>query len=110
MSLRVSDLQVIMLKSEDVGKIQQAQQVNESAQQQSFAEGLLRQSDVARQTVQTLPEAEQGKIDGDRAKRERGDTSREGSDHQQPDEDDPEKMADAKLAHPLLGKIIDCKI
>ena len=51
---------------------------------------------IARQTVQTLPEAEQGKIDGDRTKRERGDTSREGSDHQQPDEDDPEKMADAE--------------
>ena len=80
MSLRVSDLQVLMLKSQEVGKIQQAQQVNESAQQQSFAEGLIRQSEIARQTVQTLPEAEQDKIDGDRTKRERGDTPQEGSD------------------------------
>ncbi|MGD0621777.1 MAG: hypothetical protein ABSA82_04845 [Thermacetogeniaceae bacterium] len=105
MSLRVSDLQVLMLRSQDVGKIQQVQQGNESAQQQGFADGLVRQSEIARQTVQTMPETEQGKVDGDRAKREREDTPRKESDQQQPEKDEAEK-----LASPFVGTIIDCKI
>ena len=105
MSLRVTDLQVLMMRSQDVGKIQQVQQGNESAQQQSFAEGLIRKSEAQRQAVQTTPETGQGKIDGDRARREREDTPRKESDQQQPEKDEAEK-----LVSPFVGTIIDCKI
>ena len=105
MSLRVTDLQVLMSRAEDVGKIQQVQQGNESARQQSFAEGLTRKSEAQRQTVQTTPETGQSKIDGDGARRERGDPPRKGNDQQQPEENEAEK-----LTSPFVGTIIDYKI
>jgi hypothetical protein len=105
MSLRVPDLQVLMSKAQDVGKIQQVQQGNESVQQQSFAEGLIRKSDAQLQTVQTTSETGQGKVDGNGARRERDDAPREGSDQRHPEENEAEK-----LASPFVGTIIDCKI
>jgi hypothetical protein len=105
MSMKVSDLQVLMLRSQDVGKIQHTQKMSESVQQQTFADGLVRQSEVARQTVQTLPRAEQGKIDGDQAKKERDNASRRQAGTGKPVEDQVEEAAS-----PFTGTIIDCKI
>jgi hypothetical protein len=103
--MRVSDLQVLMLRSQDVGKIQQVQQGNESDQQQNFAQGLLKQSEIARQTVQTTSDTRQGKVDGEGARREREEAPREESGQQQPEQNETEELAD-----PFVGKFIDCKI
>jgi hypothetical protein len=105
MSLRVTDIQVNMMKSQEVGKIQQVQHENEAAQQQSFAEGLIKKAEAQRQTVQTTPETGQGKVEGDGARREREDAPRKESDLQQPEEDQA-----VKLTSPFVGTIIDCKI
>jgi biotin carboxyl carrier protein len=105
MSLRVTDLQVLMMRSQEVGKVQQAQQGNEAVQQQSFAEGLIKKSESQRQTVQTTPETGQTKVDGDGVRRDREDAPRKRSDQQQPEENEAEK-----LTSPFVGTIIDCKI
>ena len=111
MSMRVPDLQVVVSRTQEVGRIQQSQQMNESAQQQSFAEGLIKQAAIESQTVQMLPEAEQSKIDGDRSNREKGDSPSENDDRQQSDKESSEKSAEAeKLVHPFVGSIIDCKV
>ena len=47
MTLKAVDLQVILPKIQDVGRIQQVQQSNEQAQQHSFAAQLLREKEIA---------------------------------------------------------------
>jgi len=94
-----------MMRSQEVGKAQQAQQGNEAARQQSFAEGLIKKAEAQRQTVQTTPQTGQGKVDGDGARREREDTPRKETDLQQPEKDQAVNLDD-----PFVGTIIDCKI
>ena len=105
MSLRVTDVQINMMKSQDVGKIQQMQQGNEAAQQQGFADSLIKKAEMQRETVQTTPETVQGKVAGDGARRER-----EGASKKESDQQEPEKDEDKQLASPFVGTIIDCRI
>lgn len=62
MTLRSVDLQVMLPKTQDVGRIQQVQQFNEQAQQLSFAAQLLREKEIAQRSVQNLPESKEGRI------------------------------------------------
>ncbi|MDR9757551.1 MAG: hypothetical protein ACN4A7_00760 [Thermacetogeniaceae bacterium] len=62
MTLKAVDLQVILPKIQDVGRIQQVQQSNEQAQQHSFAAQLLREKEIAQRSVQNSPESKEGRI------------------------------------------------
>lgn len=53
MTLKAVDLQVILPKIQDVGRIQQVQQSNEQAQQHSFAAQLLREKKLPKDLFKT---------------------------------------------------------
>lgn len=110
MTIKALDLQVIFPRTQEVGRIQQVQQSNEQAQQQSFAAQLLQEAEIAQRSVQNLPQPREGGI------REREEREKEGSGSQK--ESRQETSQDRKRSleqdkgmsnfHP--GHFIDLKI
>jgi hypothetical protein len=62
MSIRPTDLQIIIQKAQEVERLQQAQQQQEKAQQQQFAEHLHKQDDVKKHQVNATKHADELEI------------------------------------------------
>jgi hypothetical protein len=112
MTLKALDLQVLLPKTQEVGRIQQIQQKNEYVQQQGFAAQFMQESEIAQRSVQHLSKTREGII----KERKKQDASLE------QDTETSEKQASqqekSKSFHPdheqveipFLGCIIDLKI
>ncbi|MHB8842498.1 MAG: hypothetical protein ACYC56_12065 [Candidatus Aquicultor sp.] len=59
MSIRPTDLQIIVQKAQEVERVQQSQQQQPKVQQQQFAEALQKQHAVKEQQVTTAPHADE---------------------------------------------------
>jgi len=106
MTLKAVDLQVILPKTQDVGRIQQVHQSNEQAQQHSFAAQLLREKEIAQRSVQSLPESKEGRI---REKEEKSGTKKNfGQQDAQKQALHSEENQEVHLVAP--GHLIDLKI
>jgi hypothetical protein len=108
MSVIGPDLQTLIVRSPEAGKIQQTQKTGEQVTSQNFATELKKQSESAGDTIQYSPRAEQGKIDGDRAGQERRQLQ-QGSDRKK-EEEELEEQAPAPNDAGSTGRIIDCRI
>lgn len=111
MTLKSVDLQVLLPKAQEVGRIQHVQQVNEQVQQQSFAAHLLQEAEMAQKMVQNLPQAREGKIKG-KAREDKQTFKRKRG-----QKDVPEEQLDTDLEElqeptkkSFLGRIFDLKI
>ncbi len=102
MSVKGTDLQTLIWRAPEAGKVQQAQKAGESAQQQDFALSLTKQAELAGNTVQNLPKTEQGKINSDESKKEQHEFSKQ--DDEKKDEESPDEMIITS------GHIIDYRI
>lgn len=71
MSVKGTDLQTLIVRSPEAGKIQQTQKTEEFAKQQNFAIEMTKQSELTGNTIQNLPRTEQAKINSDQAKKEK---------------------------------------
>ncbi|MGD0152361.1 MAG: hypothetical protein ABSC17_01160 [Thermacetogeniaceae bacterium] len=102
MSVKGTDLQTLIWRAPEAGKIQQAQKTGESAQQQNFAVSLTKQAELAGSAVQNLPKPEQGKVNSDESKKEKQELSK------RDDEEKDEESADEMMV--TSGHIIDYRI
>lgn len=102
MSVKGPDLQTLIWRAPEAGKIQQTQKAGESAQQQNFAVSLTKQAELAGNTVQNLPKSEQGKVNSDESKKENSEPSK------RDDEEKDEESADEMVV--TSGHIIDYRV
>ncbi len=111
MTLKSLDLQVLLPKAQEIGRIQHVQQANEQNQQQGFAAHLLQESEIAQKTVQNLSQSREGKIQ--ERTRENKQFSRKQSEkedrHRQEKEPAPAETQDFAKGSPL-GQVVDLKI
>ncbi len=109
MTLKALDLQVMLPRTQDVGRIQQVQQSNEQTQQQSFAAQLLKEAEIAQRSVQNLPEAREGRIREREKEKEGFDSQQESRQGTSRDgERSPEQGQEVSKSSP--GQLIDLKI
>ncbi len=109
MTLRSVDLQVLLPRVQEAGRIQQIHQTNEQTQQQSFAAHLLREAEVAQRSVQNLPQAREGMIK--ERERQESRSSQSGSKEKESPKEEKEafeKSSDFDKCQ--LGHRIDLKI
>lgn len=107
------DMQVLIPRTQDVGRIQHIQQTNEQSQQQNFAARLLQESENAQKTVQNLPQTKEGKIKEEGRKKEQFTQQQNMRENRSNEADEPssnqEKAPDQVLSS-LIGSVIDLKI
>ncbi|HAA90270.1 MAG: Uncharacterized protein XD63_0029 [Thermoanaerobacterales bacterium 50_218] len=109
MTLRSVDLQVLLPRVQEAGRIQQIHQANEQTQQQSFAAHLLREAEVAQRSVQNLPQAREGMIK-ERERRE-GRSSQSGQREKKSPKKEKEGFGNSgDFDNCQLGQNIDFKI
>lgn len=78
MSLKAVDLQVMLPRIHEVGRMQQTQQLQEQAQQQSFATYLTREAETVQKTVQNLSQMQEGMIKEKEEEKGRSSPKKEG--------------------------------
>ena len=111
MTIKALDLQVMLPRTQEVGRIQQVEQSNEQAQQQSFAAQLSREAELAQRSVQNLPQTREGRI----KERERGnegsnaDSQKESGQETSPDKENRPEQSKGN-ATLVAGRLIDLKI
>ncbi len=107
MSVTGTDLQTLIMRSPEVGKMQQAPKTEEQVANQNFATGLKKQSESAGETIQNPPKTEQGKINRDQDKQEKQALQqRDGREQDEGGEEDVSTAPDADAS----GQIIDFRI
>lgn len=111
MTVKALDLQVILPKIQEVGKIQQVQQNSEQAQQQIFAAQLLRDAEIAQRSVQNLPQPKEGRIREREKEKEWSDSSSQKESRRETLQDREQNLdrGHGKANFPL-GQFIDLKI
>ncbi len=111
MTLKSLDLQVLLPRTQEVGRIQHVQQINEQNQQLSFAAHLLHESESIQKTVQHLSQPQEARIK-ERTRDERRSSARQknekkGAPHEkQPVPEEKQEL----IGSLLLGQIVDLKI
>ncbi|MDH7576733.1 MAG: hypothetical protein QHH75_02700 [Bacillota bacterium] len=112
MTLKSLDLQVLLPRVQEVGRIQHVQQINEQNQQLNFAAHLLKESEATQQTVQNLSQSREGRIK-ERTREDRQSlTEKKGQKKGTPQE--KKEPAPGKtqefLTNLPLGQVVDLKI
>jgi DNA-binding protein H-NS len=107
MSIRPTDLQIIIQKTQEVEKLQQNQQQQSKVQQQQFAEQLHKQSEIKERQIRSSPRADEVKIQHKEKDAEKEQSQKRKQSTAQGDEtvkqaggaqpDEPEHMIDIKI-------------
>ncbi|MDH7479977.1 MAG: hypothetical protein QHH02_08205 [Syntrophomonadaceae bacterium] len=105
MSMRNVDLQVLIPRLQEVGRVQQVQQQQGQEQQQQFAAQFRQAAELLQNKIKESPRSEKGEV------RER-ETSRRGARHEgQPQQEPQQEAEDTRPAKdPQLGGLIDIKV
>jgi hypothetical protein len=91
MSIRPTDLQIIIQKAQEVERLQQAQQQQEKAQQQQFAEHLHKQDEVKKHQVNATKHADELEIHNKEKQSNKGSAHEKRREHSHEDDKDNEK-------------------
>jgi len=108
MSIRPTDLQIIVQKTHEVERLQQNQQQQSKTQQQQFAGQLQKQSEVKERQVNSSPHADEITIR--HKEKDAGQKSLSKEERSQADEKSAKDDKDSKIDKPKKEHIIDIKI